>query len=47
VSEEDRHLAMVLKNQTAAEVTIVASELEVAKEHLAEAKRDLDHAKGL
>lgn len=42
ISEEDRHLAMVLKNQSSAEATIWGSELEKAKVHLEEAKRDLE-----
>jgi hypothetical protein len=46
VSEEERHLAMVLVNQASAEATISASELEIAKEHLAEAKRDLEDVGG-
>lgn len=47
VSEVDRHLAMVLKNQALAEATIWASELEVAKSHLAQAKKDLEAVGGL
>lgn len=46
VSESDRHLAMVLKNQSLAEATIWASELEVAKSHLAQAKKDLEDVGG-
>ncbi len=46
ISEEDRHLAMVQKNQASAEAIISASELEIAKEHLAEARRDLEDVGG-